>query len=95
MKVRELVEALLEYDQEQVVVVPWSIPKTARECVEVREMEMDVTAEDDYIPTKDERVALARNRRVIALAPARREPDERKVKAAAEREQKADEAKDG
>lgn len=89
MNVRTLIELLEEFDGDRTVVVPWSIPKTAREAAEVREVKMDVTSEEDFIPPGDDRHA-PQSETVVALIPVQRGPYERRAE---ERERK-EEARD-
>lgn len=69
MKVRDLVEALLEEDQERRVVVPWVVSGVARECVGIKEVDLDLDEKGDY--------TAHGSRRVIALIPESRKPDEK------------------
>lgn len=90
MKVRTLIELLEEFDGDRNVVVPWSIPKTAREAAEVREVHMGVTTEEDFVPLHDDRAHQSEI--VVALVPVAREPYERRQQEAAERQEREEEA---
>lgn len=94
MKVSTLIELLEEFDGDRTVVIPWSIPKTAREAAEVREVKMAVTAEEDFIPLHDDERHATQSETVVALVPVMREPYERREQEKAERQQKQEEARD-
>jgi hypothetical protein len=71
VKVRDLIELLSEEDGERNVVVPWVVAGVARECVGIREVDMDLDSETgDY--------TASGSKRVIALLPASRKPDKKK-----------------
>lgn len=91
MKVGTLIELLEEFDPDRTVVVPWSIPKTAREAAEVTEIKMAVTSEEDFIPLHDEKRHATQSETVVALVPVMREPYERREQ---EKQQKQDEARE-
>lgn len=68
MKVRDVIDRLSEMDPDRTVVIPTAKSKTARECCEVKEVTMDITDEDDFIPLNDERKSVGQMT-VVALVP--------------------------
>lgn len=87
MNVRTLIELLEEFDGDRTVVIPWSIPKTAREAAEVVEVHMAVTSEEDFIPLHDDRDAR-QSEVVVALVPVMRGPYEQRAAERAEKQEK-------